>query len=50
MRIKNQILWLVMIFFISCSLVYAQSFEMVEIGTGADPHGRLMVNTSSTPM
>ncbi len=49
MRIKNQILWLVMIFFISCSLVYAQSFEMVEIGTGADlhwsPDGKYIVYT-----
>jgi hypothetical protein len=38
MRIKNQILWLVVVFFISCGSVFGQPFEMVEIGTGADPH------------
>ncbi len=38
MRTKNLILWLVVIFFISCSFVFGQSFEMIQIGTGVDPH------------
>jgi hypothetical protein len=38
MRAKSLVLWLAVIFFISCSSVFGQSFEMVEIGTGADPH------------
>ena len=38
MNPQKLILGLVVFFFVSCSVVYAQPFEMVEIGTGADPH------------
>jgi len=38
MKTQNLILGLVVIFFISCCSVYSQPFEMIEIGTGSDPH------------
>jgi hypothetical protein len=38
MKTQNLVLGLVVFFFITCSSVYAQPFEMIEIGTGADPH------------
>ena len=38
MRAQNLLLGLVVFFFVSCGVVSAQPFEMIEIGTGADPH------------
>ncbi len=38
MRTPILIFGLIVFFFASCSLVYAQPFEEIEIATGADPH------------
>jgi Tol biopolymer transport system component len=38
MKSQNLILGLVVFFLITCSPVFGQPFEMIEIGTGADPH------------
>jgi hypothetical protein len=38
MRAQNLLLGLVLFFFVSCGVVFAQPFEMIEIGTGGDPH------------
>lgn len=38
MKAQNLILCLAVIFVVACGFVYAQPFEMIEIGTGGDPH------------
>jgi Tol biopolymer transport system component len=37
MRVQNLMFRLIVFLFVSCSIAFGQSFEVIEIGTGADP-------------